>query len=98
MAATIGADRLVPPIFAHPLSPCAAPEFSSTPHSKASGQLLNVSYTARPVTGSATAATSATVRRVQPASCCQVGLASYREQPLPEPAHAFSAHPRVLAA
>jgi hypothetical protein len=31
--------------------------------------------TATPVDGSATALTSATVRRAQPVSCCQLGLA-----------------------
>src|SRR5262249_24951478 len=45
----------------------------------------NVWYTATPVAGSATAATSATVRIEQPLSVCQAGLASTIEQPLPGP-------------
>src|ERR1700687_6133504 len=47
-----------------------------------------VSYAATPVGGSATAATSATVRRSQSRSFCQPGLRMYAEQPLVEPAHA----------
>src|SRR5947209_265744 len=43
-----------------------------------------------PVKGSASAAMSATVRRLQPESVCQAGLGSYALQPLPAPAHAFS--------
>ena len=56
----------------------------------------NVSYTASPVCGSATAATSATVRRSQSRSFCQPGLWMYAEQPLVEPAHAVSVQPRAL--
>src|SRR5262249_4426489 len=41
-----------------------------------------------------TALTSATVRRVQPVSCCQVGLATTAEQPLPAPFHTVSVQPR----
>src|SRR5215475_1758725 len=39
--------------------------------------------TATPVLGSATAETSASMRRVQPVSCCQLGLANTVLQPLP---------------
>jgi hypothetical protein len=50
----------------------------------------------------ATAATSAAVRPGQCLSCCQAGLATYAEQPLPEappPAfHTFSAQPRAFLA
>ena len=58
----------------------------------------NVSYTAAPVCGSATADTSATVRLAQPASVCTVGLPSNAEQPLPAPLHAVSDQPRVFCA
>src|SRR5436309_13158904 len=92
----IGADRLVPPTWAQPSRPCASPPASIVSHSAASRQLLYVSYTARPVRGSATAATSATVRRAQPRSCCHAGFGSYLEQPLPEPLHAVSDHPRAV--
>ena len=57
-----------------------------------------MSYTATPVLGSATAATSATVRRAQPVSCCQVGLGSYDEQPLPAPLQTVSVQPRAFVA
>src|SRR6266545_7680403 len=53
-----------------------------------------VSYTATPVRGSPTAETSATVRRAQPGSAWNTGLASNAEQPLPAPLHAVSVHPR----
>src|SRR3954454_16049310 len=61
-------------------------------------------------TPSATAATSATVRPEQPASCCHVGFGSQSEQPLPVPCasfgrkpgarlpHTVSLQPRTLAA
>src|SRR5262245_29209698 len=55
-----------------------------------------VSYTATPVAGSATAATSATVRLEQPLSLCHAGYASYSEQPLPAPLHTDSDQPRAL--
>src|ERR671930_2046024 len=51
--------------------------------------------TATPVFGSATAETSATVRREQPVSVCQAGFASNALQPLPAPLHALSVQPRV---
>src|SRR2546430_16438673 len=50
--------------------------------------------TATPVLGSATAETSATVRREQPVSVCQDCFASYAEQPLPAPLQAVSVQPR----
>src|SRR5882672_1878490 len=46
--------------------------------------------TATPVLGSATAETSASMRRAQPASCCQLGLANTVLQPLPAPLHTVS--------
>src|SRR5690348_14008469 len=55
-----------------------------------------LSYTATPVAGSATAATSAIERRLHPASCCHAGLAIYALQPLPAPLHAVSDQPRAL--
>src|SRR5215510_15428295 len=55
-------------------------------------------YTATPVLGSATAATSATMRVVHPVSCCQLGFGSVALQPLLEPPHAVSVQPRRLAA
>src|SRR4051812_43116330 len=58
--------------------------------------LYEVSYAATPVFGSATALTSATVRRAQAGPVCHGWLAaSYAEQPLPAPDHALSAQPRV---
>ncbi|HEX3762039.1 MAG TPA: hypothetical protein VHW23_25235 [Kofleriaceae bacterium] len=51
--------------------------------------------TATPVLGSATAETSATVRRAHPVSCCQLGLAYVALQPLPAPLHTVSVQPRV---
>src|SRR5204863_1770406 len=54
--------------------------------------------TATPVLGSATAETSAIVRREQPVSCCQLGLAYTVLQPLPAPLHTVSVQPRVLLA
>ncbi len=53
-------------------------------------------YTATPVFGSPTAATSASVRFEQPVSFCQLGLAMYPLQPLPPLDHAVSVHPRAL--
>src|SRR5215475_10696476 len=52
--------------------------------------------TATPVCGSATAETSATVRRGQPASVCHDCFASNALQPLPAPFHADSLHPRAV--
>src|SRR5581483_1589685 len=57
-----------------------------------------VSYTHTPVLGSATAETSATLRREQLASVCHAGLASYALQPLPAPLHAVSVAFRVPVA
>src|SRR5437764_15451021 len=61
-------------------------------------------YTATPVFGSATAATSATVRLAQLVSFCHVGLAEYAEQPEPAPPlvlaavpHTVSTQPRAFA-
>src|SRR3954464_1635063 len=48
-----------------------------------------------PVSGPATAETSATVRFAQPASVCQDGLGSKALQPLPAPDHADSVQPRA---
>src|SRR4051812_49976277 len=56
------------------------------------------SYTETPVPGSATAETSATVRREQPLSLCHAGFGMTVEQPLPAPAHTVSDQPRALAA
>src|SRR6478672_576775 len=75
-----GAATLVPPKTSQPLVPRFRVE----------------SNTATPVAGSATADTSATVRRAQPLSCCHAGLASKREQPEPAPDHAVSVEPRSL--
>src|SRR4051794_39265725 len=51
-----------------------------------------------PVSGSATAETSATVRFAQPLSVCHDGLDSKALQPLPAPDHAASVQPRAVAA
>src|SRR5690348_11932439 len=65
---------------------------------------LEVSNTATPVLGSATAATSALVRLLQPVSCCQDGLGSTAEQPEPVPSppalepHTVSVQPREFDA
>src|SRR5262249_8960364 len=56
---------------------------------------LNVSYTATPVFGSATAETSAMLRCLQPESFCQAGFGSLLVQPEPEPSHAVSVQPRL---
>src|SRR5690242_10952669 len=53
--------------------------------------------TATPVLGSATAETSATVRRAQPVSFCQVGFAYTALHPLPAPLQAVSVKPRAVA-
>src|SRR5437899_7690935 len=53
------------------------------------------SNTHTPVLGSATAATSATLRVKQPGSACHAGFASYVLQPLPAPAHTVSVASRV---
>src|SRR3954451_14377942 len=58
----------------------------------------NESYTATPVFGSATADTSATVRRGQPASVCHEGMVTKPEQPEPAPDQAASLQPRALPA
>ena len=55
-----------------------------------------MSYTARPVSGSATADTSAVVRIWQFGSFCQRGFGIQAEQPLPDPAQADSAQPRPV--
>src|SRR6186997_2733688 len=52
-------------------------------------------YTATLVAASATAATSAFIRRGQPVSVWKGGLAMTLLQPLPPDRHAVSAHPRV---
>ncbi len=63
-----------------------------------------MSYTATPVFGSATAATSLLVRLLQPVSVCQDGLGSSAEQPDPVPLppapepQTVSVQPRELAA
>src|SRR5690242_10891358 len=98
MAAMIGVDRLVPPICAQPLSPFAVPVAINALHNSATVQLLYVSYAPSPLSGSATAETSATVRCAQRRSCCQAGLRSYREQPLPAPGQACSVQPRRFVA
>src|SRR5260370_37555346 len=54
---------------------------------------LSVSYTAGPVYGSATAATSAVIRPGQFASCCHAGLSIHAGQPLEAPVPAVSLHP-----
>src|SRR5215469_8984132 len=54
------------------------------------GSPLSVSYTAGPVCGSASAATSATIRPGQLGSLCQAGLSIHAEQPAPAPYHADS--------
>src|SRR5215831_8567394 len=58
----------------------------------------NVSATATPVFGSATAATSATARRAQLVATpfWKAGLASTAEQPEPAPLHTVSPQPRAL--
>src|SRR5690349_15753470 len=50
--------------------------------------LVNVSYTATPVTGSATADTSATLRPAQPASVWNLGFGMSLAQPEPVAPHA----------
>src|SRR5579859_3966200 len=65
--------------------------------------LLNESYTATPVAGSASAETSATVRFLQPVSACQVGFGSKLAHPEPAPSRADadqadSLQPRALLA
>src|SRR5580693_8390564 len=65
--------------------------------------LLNESYTATPVAGSATAETSATVRLLQPVSVCQVGFGSKLAHPEPAPSagdvdQTDSLQPRALLA
>src|SRR5579872_1070380 len=51
-----------------------------------------VTYAATPVAGSATAATSLTVRFVHPVSCCQLGFGTKTLQPLPVPAQTLDCH------
>src|SRR5215831_4846291 len=70
MAATIGAEALVPPTSFHPPLP------------------LEVSYTATPVPGSASAATSLSIRLAQPgrpSAVCQDDCGSKAEHPEPVP-------------
>jgi len=55
-------------------------------------------YTATPVFGSATAATSPAVRLAQPLSTCHDGFAKTVLQPLPVPFHTVSLQPRELLA
>src|SRR5947207_5222047 len=84
MPEMIGAATLVPP---------------STSHAGgvAGGTVSEVCvYTATPVLGSATAATSATVRPVHPVSCCQLGLSNTKLQPLPAKVQAVSVQPRKV--
>src|SRR5437868_5346230 len=92
MVATIGDDRLVPPTTNQP------PRFG-TPivYGGVRFGVLYESYTARPVPGSASAETSATLRRGQPASCCHAGLGSKSEHPLPDPLQAVSLKPRAVS-
>ena len=52
----------------------------------------------RPLAGSASAETSATVRFAQPASCCHAGFGSSVEHPLPAPDQVFSVQPRAVLA
>jgi len=59
---------------------------------------MSPNSTATPVFGSATAETSATVRRAQPVSVCHAGVGSKALQPLPAPLHADSVRPRAFAA
>jgi hypothetical protein len=67
---------------------------------------LEVSYTATPVAGSASAATSLSIRREQPGkprAVCQDGRGSTAEQPDPVPSpgalfHTDSVQPREFAA
>src|SRR2546421_1326606 len=82
MPASRGVEALVPPSVIQPGSSPANPLENA------------VSYTAMPWVGSAVADRSATVRCAQPESACQLGLATKPEQPLPDPDHAFSVHPR----
>src|SRR5437667_4960403 len=77
-----GAATLVPPKTSQPDRPWKA----------------KLSKTATPVAGSATALTSATVRRAQPVSVCQLGLVTKAEQPLPAPFHTVSVQPRAFDA
>ena len=79
-AAMIGAASLVPPSCCQPVG--RPRPFSGTE-----------SYTAAPVVGLASAATSFSVRRGHPVSFCQDGLASNREQPEPvAPLPEFALH------
>src|SRR5690348_14349430 len=75
----IGEAKLVPPTLNHPECP----------------RYVTVSYTAAPLEGSASAETSATVRRMHPLSFCHVGFGSKALQPLPAPAQTVSLR-RVL--
>src|SRR5690348_10808567 len=79
--AMIGAAALVPPNSSQP--DCFA--------------YAVLSYTATPVPGSATAATSATARLAQPVAtpACPASAGLYAEQPEPEPLHTVSDQPRV---
>src|SRR5580704_8417039 len=76
IAASIGAEALVPPTSFHPPLP------------------FEVSYTATPVAGSASAATSLSIRReqpVRPSAVCQDGWGSTVEQPDPVQPREFEA-------
>ena len=81
----IGAPTLVPPKTYH-LPPAVPP-------------LIPAHHTPQtPVFGSATAATSPTVRLPQPLSVCHDGFAKTVLQPLPVPFHTVSLQPRELLA
>ena len=54
-----------------------------------------MSYAHTPVLGSATAATSASVRLAHPGSACQDGFGNKKLHPLPAPLHATSDALRV---
>src|SRR3954451_14704494 len=84
-----GADALVPPTTPQPAK--QLPSSLLMP-------VQFVSYTATPVFGSATAETSATVRRAHPVSVCHDCFASYDEHPLPAPDHTLSDQPRAFDA
>src|SRR5690348_11741683 len=85
----IGDDALVPPTTPQPLKQLPRTWLM---------RLQFVSYRCTPLFGSATADTSATVRRAQAVSGCHGCLASYAEQPLPAPLQAVSLQPRAFEA
>src|ERR1043166_3674711 len=82
----IGDATLVPPNTSHAAG-------SSLPEMSTAG-----ANTATPVAGSATAATSATMRVSHPVSCCHDGFGARMLQPLTELIHADSVQPRLLLA